>query len=137
MDVVEYVSRRMLLDVCDIAMIRNDQLDTVYQSLHGSMIRYSNDERYIRTAARGLPPAKATEGELLSDMLELYSSILRGAIDHHSISTIRCLFTVSLYMMKKYENDISLCSLIPCYFQLISERLRGWSYFESTFNDFH
>ena len=131
MGAVEYVSNRMLLDICDTPMRINSQLEPIYEDFCRSFRRYNNDRHFRHTATVGLPSQKETEDELLADIFELYSGILRGANDHHSISTIRCLFTVSLYMMGIYRNDIELCKLIPSYFYLISYRLRGWSHFEN------
>ena len=129
MKAVEYVAKRMLLEVCDIAMVRESNLDSVYNHLYDSFERYLRDNRFRETLILAVPPLKHSEKELLADVHLLYGGILRGSENHHNISTIRCLFTVSLYIMGLYKNNLPLCSLIPVYFHLISERLGGWSYF--------
>ena len=130
MESAGYVSRCLLFEMCGIAMVKNDRLDKIYDELLNWTERYSFDIRFRQIIA-GLPSAKNTRHELYDDILELYRGIFQGSINCHDIYTIRCLFTATLYMMKRYEDNIQLCSWIPYYFQLISYRLGGWSYFEN------
>ena len=133
MDVAGYVSRYMLFEICDVAMVRNEQFDRICNHLYDYFVRYISNSYYRHLLTTGLPSIKTNKADVIRDMNQLYTSIIRGAEDHHSISTIRCLFAVSIYMMKRYEDDISLCSLIPFSFELISSRLRGWSYFDNRY----
>ena len=125
MNFAGYVSRRMLYEVCNIAVLKDSNYEYGYNALYDWTIFFTS-RAGPSTIAR-LPSCKQTSEELFADILVLYSGILRGVDSVDSLLTVKCLFTISFYMMKKYKDDPVLCSDISTWFQLISYRLGGWS----------
>ena len=124
MDIVGYVARRMLWDVCEIITPLNSIYEDTYDTLFNWMEMYT--DRFGGRILHRLPPCKSTEAELLSDMAELYAGVISATDDIDDLRTLHCLFTISFYMMVRYKETPRLCSKISYYFELISYRLTSW-----------
>ena len=129
-----YVARRLLFEVCDILIPIDEQLEFVYNELYDWMERYT--EQFGGELFHRLPSCKATRDELLSDMSQLYSGIFARMDDMHNITTLRCLFTITFYMMVKYKAQETMCGDIAYYFRLISRRLESWNTLEHLTNNY-
>ena len=123
-----YVASRLLFEVCDILTPIDERFEHIYNDLYHWMERYT--EEYNGEVFHRLPCCKATRDELLGDMTQLYSGILARMDDTNNVTTLRCLFTVTFYMMVKYKAQETMCGDIVYYFRLISRRLESWNGFE-------
>ena len=121
-----YVARRMLEDVCGIIVTLNQTYEPTYRQLC-SWTDYSSTWRG-QELFPNLPCVKQTLDELSDDMMVIYVDFLRNVEDVHSRSTLHGLFSLSLYMMIQYREHPEMCSAISCDFELITRRLRGWTY---------
>ena len=125
MELVSYVARRMLKDVCWVEVTLNHTYEPTYRQL-------CNWTDYCSTW-RGqelfpnLPCLKQTLDELSDDMLEIYVDFLTNVEDVHSGSTLHGLFSISLYMMIRYKEHPNMCNLISENFELLTRRLKGWA----------
>lgn len=128
MNYPNYVSRRMLLDVCDISTSIDPRGEPFYDTLFTWMEVFTT--RFSTQLLSGLPPLRTSSLDLDKDMIDVYSSILRAVPDVHSVATLNCLFTVSFYMMVRYKETPVLSSNIANGFELISRTLRGWQLLE-------
>jgi hypothetical protein len=125
MELVSYVARRMLEDVCGIAVISNPAHEPLYEVLYGWTELCT--ERFQTELFPNLPCIKQTPGDLSNDMLLLYAGILRNFGNPHSRRTLNGLFTITFYMMIQYKEHPDMCSLISYDFELLTRRLRGWA----------
>ena len=125
MNFAGYVARRMLYEVCNIIVLKDSNYEYGYNTLYDWMIFFTL-RAGSSTIAR-LPSRKQTSEELFEDILILYRGILSRVDSVNNLLTVKCLFTMSFYMMKKYKDDPVLCSDISRWFQLISYRLGRWS----------
>ena len=125
MAVFDYVSRRMLFDVCDIAVVPlNEDYEVIYEALYKWMECYTEQ---FGSVFYNLPAHKTTQEELLNDMVQLFTGIFERVSDIDSITTLHALFTVSFYMMIKYKDQqVSMCGSISYYFKLITQNLKSW-----------
>ena len=128
MESSDYVARRLLFEVCDILTPVDDRFEHIYNELYHWMDRYT--EEFDGEVFYRLPSCRATRDELLCDMSQLYSGIFARMDDMHNITTLRCLFTITFYMMVKYKAQETMCGDIAYYFRLISRRLESWNSFE-------
>lgn len=126
MELVSYVARRMLKDVCRIDVIINPAYESAYRQLSG----WTNHCSTWRGPEifPNLPCVKQTPDELSDDMLVIYTDFLITIEDPHSRCTLHGLFSVSLYMMIKYKEHPDMCNLISRNFELLTYRLGGWAY---------
>ncbi len=125
MSVVSYVARRMLDEVCEIATPINPLYEPIFQELYDWLELYT--DQYGGRVFFRLPEPKQRVSELCNDMVKLYAGIFEGAGDEKdAFVTVQSLFTVSFYMMIKYRDSPSLCSIIPLCFELTSKDLDGW-----------
>ena len=128
MEVSDYVSRRMLFDVCDIAVPLNADFEPIYEALYKWMECYTEQ---FGTVFYRLPACKTTREELMDDMVHLFTGIFDRVSDIDGITTLHALFTVSFYMMIKYKDyQASMCGNICYYYKLITQRLKSWDTLE-------
>ena len=126
MELVSYVARRMLKDVCEIEV----PINPAYELAYIQLCRWTD---YCSTW-RGpelfpnLPCVKQTSEDLNDDMMIIYVNYLTRVEDTHSRSTLHGLFSLSLYMMIKYKEHPDMCNLISRNFELLTYRLGGWAY---------
>ena len=132
MSLASYVGRRVLYDICEIVtpILHGTHYESVYNDLCTFMDRYTR--HCGRHIIPNLPRRKTSSNELREDMLDLYDGIFRGSHDSNSILTLNSLFTMTYYMMVKYDNDPVLCSNISFQFEVMTERLGGWRFFSET-----
>ena len=129
MHLASYVARRVLSDVCEIAtpVLHSTHYENVYNRLCVFMDRFTH---YCgREIIPNLPQRKVSRHELREDMLHLFGGVFRGSHDVNSILTLNSLFTMTYYMMVLYSDDPSLCSNIAYQFEITTERLGGWLFF--------
>lgn len=131
MDFSNYVARRMLCEICEIATPLNPLYEPGYNALFNWMEHYT--ERFGTIILPNLPRLKATPDELLNDMLEIYSGIFEVVYDINAMVTLNSLFTISFYMMVKYKERLVMCSNISYYFELITRRLGSWDYLTNNY----
>ena len=134
MESSDYVARRILFEILDIATPIDERFESIYEVLYDWMESYS--EQFGDAIFYRLPGCKTTRDELLRDMAQLYAGIIARVSDVHSITTLHALFTVTFYMMVKYkERQPSMCGDIVYYFKLITQRLESWNTLEHLTNN--
>lgn len=134
MCIAGYVARRMLDDVCEIPTIINSNYEPVYGELFDWMQIYTN--QFGGRVLHRLPRCKNSSEDLLDDMTELYSGVLRRVEDVHSTITLHSLFTLSFYMMVRYKEHPDKCGNISYYFGLITRRLESWNFVTDNYDTY-
>ena len=129
MSLANYVARRLLYDICEIAT--PVQHSTHYERVFNELLNFM--DRFTHYCGREIVPLlpRRTESfyELREDMFDIYEGIFRGSDDINSVLTLNSLFVMTYYMMVKYEYDPVLCSHISFQFEVTTERLGGWIFF--------
>ena len=125
MEFSNYVARRMLYEICNIATPLNSLYEHGYQNLYVWMELYT--ERFGGVILHNLPSRKSTSVELLSDMVELYTGVFSRVEDMNDMTTLHSMFTISFYMMEKYKEHSAMCSNISYYFELMTRHLDSWN----------
>lgn len=124
MEISSYISRRMVWDICEVAVVLNPTHEPAYNMLCNWMLTYTR--QFGGDVARCLPRCRATENELLDDMKKLYEGILKQVNNVHQMRTLNCLFTLTYYMMTRYKYNVRFATKIAFYFELITSRFRSW-----------
>ena len=127
-----YVARRMLYDVCGILTPINAQYE------HGYDILQLHVERFIfHFGSYMIPRLPSRKNDLTSqrkDLLDLYIGIFERIDDPHSLIALKVLFLATYLMMEKYRDSPKLCSNIPFYFEVLTQRLKSWDTLGCNYN---
>ncbi len=125
-----YVSQRLLYDLCGIITPIIPEHEQHYLLLVRWMQVFTN-----RFAHRiPLPRRRDNHAAVRRDLAELYSGILSHFENSNSPQVLNCLFTITYYLMAKYQNNPVTCSYIGCGFVAISRNLQSWNSFPESYD---
>ena len=125
----EYIARRMLYDICNIMTPINRNEEPYYSLLLNWTAVFTR--RFGHTIH--LPIIREVHDTTIMNLSELYSGILENSVDVNSIQVLNCLFTITYYLMMKYEDHPVTCSKISCCFVAVTRNFESWNRFSELY----
>ncbi len=123
MDVSNYVAYRMLSNLFELPSRNHNQYEAVFEHL----MKYTeqitlNDNGLIFYS---FPRAVTTIEQLRTNMMEIFRGIMTES-GISSLTTLRCLFIASYYLMIKHRHNFTLCAYIPYIFDSFTASFQSW-----------
>ena len=131
MGLSDYVSRRMLMDICDMSTRIDVEREYVYNILTGWLDRYTT--RFGHTIIPKLYTNTSDEDRLIKHIASIYDGILSSTKDRDTVNILRSLFFATYYLMRLYKNNIYLASQIALYFVAVTRSFESWKHLKNEY----
>ena len=124
MDAANYISYRLLEEVCAIPVTRDPRFEAGFHKLMDYLDEYTE---FIGTRlSNALLIRKTNRFAAITTANKMYGDILGYMKEYHSPLTLRVLFVATFYMMCVYKEELVIARHIARRFEVVSSRSRAW-----------
>ena len=132
MEISDYVSRRLLMDSCDVSTRINAEHEHVYNILTLWLDQYTT--RYGHIVIPTLYTNTSNEDRLIKHVTSIYDGILSSDKDKDTVNILRSLFFATYYLMRLYKNNVFLVSQIALCFVAVTHSFDSWKYIKNEYD---
>lgn len=124
MSPANYISSRLLEEVCAIPVNRDPRFEAGFHKLMDYLDEYT--EFIGNRLSDVLLPRGNNRFAAISSADRIYRDILEFMNDYHSPVTLRTLFVATYYMMYVHRDNPVIAGHITRRFELVSAKSRAW-----------
>jgi hypothetical protein len=132
MNLSDYVSKRILMDTCDVNTRINDEQEGVYNKLTLLLDQYT--ARFGHLLIPKLYINTSDEDKLIKHVSTIYHGILSSDKNKDTENILRTIFFATYYLMRLYKNNVFLASYIALYFVEVTRSFDSWKYFKNEYD---
>ena len=133
MNLSDYVSKRILMDTCDVNTRINDEQEGVYNKLTLLLDQYT--ARFGHLLIPKLYINTSDEDKLIKHVSTIYHGILSSDKTKDTENILRTVFFATYYLMRLYKNNVFLASYIALYFVEVTRSFDSWKYFKNEYDE--
>ena len=133
MNLSDYVSKRILMDTCDVNTRINDEQEGVYNKLTLLLDQYT--ARFGHLLIPKLYINTSDEDKLIKHVSTIYHGILSSDKNKDTENILRTIFFATYYLMRLYKNNVFLASYIAIYFVEVTRSFDSWKYFKNEYDE--
>ena len=133
MNLSDYVSKRILMDTCDVNTRINDEQEGVYNKLTLLLDQYT--ARFGHLLIPKLYINTSDEDKLIKHVSTIYHGILSSDKNKDTENILRTIFFATYYLMRLYKNNVFLASYIALYFVEVTRSFDSWKYFKNEYDE--
>ena len=132
MELSEYVTRRMLMDSCDVSTRINVEHECVYSILALWLDKYTED--YGGIIIPKLYTNTSNKDELIRHAALIYDGILSSDKARDTVNILRSLFFATYYLMRLYKDNVCFASQIALCFEAITCSFDSWKHLKNEYD---